>query len=93
MLFLLNTLDGNSRVGYQSHIQKLFAYLTLGQYLQPTPRHMPIDRFVTPGQFEQLAKLAYDLGFAGVASGPFVRSSYHAAEVLDRVREGIRARG
>ena len=64
--------------------------VTIGQYLQPTAEHAPIDRFVTPEQFEQLAELAYDLGFAGVASGPFVRSSYHAAEVFDRAREGTR---
>lgn len=66
--------------------------VTIGQYLQPTPRHIPVDRYLTPEQFEQLAELAYHLGFAGVASGPFVRSSYHAAEVFDRVREGIRQR-
>jgi len=63
--------------------------VTIGQYLQPTPRHTPVDRYLTPEQFEQLAELAYHLGFAGVASGPFVRSSYRAAEVFDRVREGI----
>jgi lipoic acid synthetase len=65
--------------------------VTIGQYLQPSPKHAPIDRFLTPEQFEELGKLAYDLGFAGVASGPFVRSSYHAAEVFDRLRKGTSA--
>ncbi len=52
--------------------------LTLGQYLQPSRFHMPVDRYVTPQEFQELAKQAYDLGFANVASGPLVRSSYHA---------------
>ena len=52
--------------------------VTLGQYLQPTPHHHPVLRFWTPEEFEQLAKLGYRLGFTHVASGPLVRSSYHA---------------
>jgi lipoic acid synthetase len=52
--------------------------LTLGQYLQPTPHHHPVLRFWTPEEFEELAKLGYELGFTHVASGPLVRSSYHA---------------
>jgi lipoic acid synthetase len=52
--------------------------VTLGQYLQPTPHHHPVLRFWTPEEFEQLAKLGYALGFSHVASGPLVRSSYHA---------------
>ncbi len=52
--------------------------LTLGQYLQPSRFHMPVDRYVTPQEFADLAKVAYDLGFTNVASGPLVRSSYHA---------------
>lgn len=52
--------------------------LTLGQYLQPTPYHTPIDRYVTPQQFTQLGVFAKSLGFTHVASGPLVRSSYHA---------------
>ncbi len=54
--------------------------LTLGQYLQPTIKHLPVERYVTPEQFDEFAKLAKDMGFAHVASGPLVRSSYHAAE-------------
>jgi lipoic acid synthetase len=52
--------------------------LTLGQYLQPSRDHLPVDRFVTPDAFKYFEKLAYDLGFEQVASGPMVRSSYHA---------------
>ncbi|MGD9591753.1 MAG: lipoyl synthase [Candidatus Berkiella sp.] len=52
--------------------------LTLGQYLQPSRFHMPVDRYVSPAEFDLLAKEAYKLGFKNVASGPLVRSSYHA---------------
>ncbi len=52
--------------------------LTLGQYLQPSPHHLPVERYVTPEEFDQLAKYAKQLGFSNVASGPMVRSSYHA---------------
>ncbi len=52
--------------------------LTLGQYLQPSRDHLAVERFVTPDEFGQLERLAYGLGFEQVASGPMVRSSYHA---------------
>lgn len=52
--------------------------LTLGQYLQPSQHHLPVSRYVTPDEFLQLEELGYALGFANVASGPMVRSSYHA---------------
>jgi lipoic acid synthetase len=52
--------------------------LTLGQYLQPSKFHMPVSRYITPPHFQQLADLAKTLGFKKVASGPLVRSSYHA---------------
>ena len=52
--------------------------LTLGQYLQPSRDHLAVERFVTPDEFKQLEQLAYSLGFDQVASGPMVRSSYHA---------------
>lgn len=52
--------------------------LTLGQYLQPSREHLPVRRFVTPAQFAELGRLARELGFSSVASGPMVRSSYHA---------------
>ena len=52
--------------------------VTLGQYLQPSRAHLPVERFVTPDEFEALARYARELGFINVASGPLVRSSYHA---------------
>ncbi len=54
--------------------------VTLGQYLRPTPKHASVDRYVTPEQFSAYEREAQGLGFAFVASGPLVRSSYHAAE-------------
>lgn len=60
--------------------------VTIGQYLQPTPEHAPIARFYEPAEFDELARMAEGLGFSGVASGPFVRSSYNAAEVFDRTK-------
>ncbi|MFC1959555.1 lipoyl synthase [Chloroflexota bacterium] len=58
--------------------------LTIGQYLQPNRQHLPIERYYTPDEFEQLKTTGYDLGFKWVESGPLVRSSYHAAQ---QVRE------
>lgn len=52
--------------------------LTLGQYLQPSKYHLPVDRFVSPDEFDELGTYARKLGFSNVASGPMVRSSYHA---------------
>lgn len=52
--------------------------LTLGQYLQPTKDHLTVKRFLTPDEFDQLGKIAEQMGFVQVASGPMVRSSYHA---------------
>jgi lipoic acid synthetase len=56
--------------------------LTLGQYLTPTLKHIPVARYLPPAEFEELGRLARMLGFTQVASGPFVRSSYHAGEML-----------
>ena len=56
--------------------------LTLGQYLQPSPAQMPVVRYVPPEEFEELGRLARRIGFEQVASGPLVRSSYHAGEML-----------
>lgn len=52
--------------------------VTLGQYLQPTPHHMPVNRYVTPAEFAEHERYAKQIGFTNVASGPLVRSSYHA---------------
>jgi lipoic acid synthetase len=56
--------------------------LTLGQYLAPTLKHLPVARFVPPEEFDALADLARKLGFSKVVAGPFVRSSYHADEMV-----------
>ena len=58
--------------------------LTIGQYLQPSKKHMPIDRYYTPDEFAELKRLCLEMGFKWVESGPLVRSSYHAEE---QVRE------
>ncbi|QDU38757.1 Lipoyl synthase [Maioricimonas rarisocia] len=55
--------------------------LTLGQYLQPTQHHLPVERFVPPEEFDLLGEQCRQMGFSLVASGPFVRSSYHAGEM------------
>ena len=60
--------------------------LTLGQYLQPSGRHHPILRFVTPEEFEELRETGEKMGFRGVFSAPLVRSSFHAAEVFKKIR-------
>jgi lipoyl synthase len=59
--------------------------LTLGQYLQPSARHLPIVRYVRPEEFAELRELGMELGFGHVEAGPLVRSSYHAAEAQARV--------
>ena len=56
--------------------------LTLGQYLTPTLKHVPVARYLPPTEFDELAVLARSLGFQHVAAGPFVRSSYHAGEMI-----------
>jgi lipoyl synthase len=60
--------------------------LTLGQYLRPTPAHLPVDRYVPPDEFEHLGVLARARGFVGVESGPLVRSSYRAEELYRAAR-------
>jgi lipoic acid synthetase len=55
--------------------------LTIGQYLSPSPQHVGIERYVTPGEFDHYARTAEQLGFKAVVSGPWVRSSYHAARM------------
>jgi lipoic acid synthetase len=57
--------------------------LTIGQYLQPTAHHHPVLRYWTPQEFEALSELGYSLGFTHVASGPLVRSSYHADQMAE----------
>jgi lipoic acid synthetase len=56
--------------------------LTLGQYLQPTPKHLPVAEFITPEKFQEYKELGMKMGFRYVESGPLVRSSYHAEKHL-----------
>ena len=63
--------------------------LTIGQYLRPTRNHHPIERWVTPEEFERYRKLGLKKGFLEVVSGPMVRSSYRAERVLEKNNAGI----
>ncbi len=67
--------------------------LTLGQYLRPTKNHLPVERFVTPEQFDQYRQLALDRGFLECVSGPLVRSSYRAEQALAGNNAGLGAGG
>jgi len=64
--------------------------VTMGQYLQPTPAHLPVDRWVTPEEFDAHAAAGEALGLAHVEAGPLVRSSYHAGTQLRRAVEAGR---
>lgn len=65
--------------------------LTLGQYLQPSKNHLPVERFVEPEEFDSLKQQALERGFAGVAAGPFVRSSYQAEKLYRKVRRKLKS--
>jgi lipoic acid synthetase len=58
-------------------------FLTIGQYLQPRPDRLPVMRFIPPEEFEEYKKIGEGMGFRAVASGPFVRSSYHASQMFE----------
>jgi lipoyl synthase len=59
--------------------------LTLGQYLQPSSMHLPVERYIPPQEFNEWHKTAMKMGFSQVAGGPFVRSSYHAGNLYRSV--------
>ena len=59
--------------------------LTVGQYLQPSKDHHPIARYVPPEEFDHWRQVALAMGFSEVSSGPFVRSSYHAKEIFEKL--------
>ncbi|MEM8851998.1 MAG: lipoyl synthase, partial [Pseudomonadota bacterium] len=61
-------------------------FLTIGQYLQPTPKHHAVDRFVTPEEFAGYEKAAWGKGFLMVSATPLTRSSYHAGDDFQRLR-------
>ena len=63
--------------------------LTQGQYLRPTPQHLPVERYVTPDEFAAYRREGLDKGFIEVVAGPMVRSSYRAEQVLRKNNVGI----
>lgn len=63
--------------------------VTIGQYLQPSKTHHPVARYVPPEEFDRWREVALELGFSEAASGPFVRSSYHAKESFQRIRDSL----
>jgi lipoyl synthase len=75
---LFQTMDDLHEAGVQ--------VLTMGQYLRPTPKHLPVVEYITPDQFALYGEIARKKGFEHVASGPLVRSSYHAADFHPVVR-------
>lgn len=62
-------------------------FITIGQYLQPTVKHHGLDRFVTPDEFASFEKMAYAKGFLMVSSSPLTRSSHHAGEDFDKLKQ------
>ena len=67
-------------------------FMTIGQYLQPTPKHHPIDRFVTPDEFKTYEERAYNKGFLMVSASPLTRSSYHADSDFEQLRANREAK-
>ncbi len=62
---------------------------TIGQYLQPSKAHLPVERYVPPSEFAEYKEIGLEVGFGHVESGPLVRSSYHAEEQLAKMRRGM----
>ncbi|MGB7574430.1 MAG: lipoyl synthase, partial [Thermodesulfobacteriota bacterium] len=60
-------------------------FLTIGQYLQPRQDRLPVVRFIPPEEFEEYKRMGEEMGFRAVASGPFVRSSFHASEMFETI--------
>ena len=83
---LLEYGPGTRRIGSQQIPLREIGcqVLTMGQYLRPTEKHLPVDRYWHPDEFAALEKAAYELGFESVAAGPLVRSSYQAEQTLER---------
>jgi lipoic acid synthetase len=67
-------------------------FLTIGQYLQPTRKHHPVARFVTPDEFKAYEAIAYAKGFLMVAASPLTRSSHHAGDGFARLEAARRAK-
>jgi lipoic acid synthetase len=84
----LGETDEEIRRTLQDLLEAKCSLLTLGQYLQPSPAHLPVERFVTPEEFESWKEIALGMGFSQVASGPFVRSSFHARDLYEDCQPG-----
>jgi len=82
---------GETREEVQQVLYNLLAVgcklLTLGQYLSPSKDHYPVVEYVPPDTFNKWGKTALEMGFQGVASGPFVRSSFHAGEMFEKIKQ------
>lgn len=78
---ILETMDDLRAIGVD--------ILTLGQYLRPTPNHLPVERYVTPEEFSRFREIGLEKGFLEVPSGPMVRSSYRADRVFDKNNLGL----
>jgi lipoic acid synthetase len=78
---ILETMDDLRRIGVD--------IVTFGQYLRPTPSHLPVERFVTPDEFADLRRVGLEKGFLEVVSGPLVRSSYRAERALEKNNVGL----
>ena len=78
---ILETMDDLRAIGVD--------ILTLGQYLRPTPNHLPVERYVTPEEFNRYRDIGLEKGFMEVPSGPMVRSSYRADRVFDKNNLGL----
>lgn len=85
---------GESVAQLETTFEKLYQagcdILTIGQYLQPSTAHLNVEKFYTPDEFEDLKKTAESIGFKSVASGPFVRSSFNAAELFQNIKERLK---
>jgi len=75
---ILNTLKDLLDAGCQ--------LVSMGQYLQPTKGHLPVERYIPPKEFNDWRKIALEMGFVEVACGPLVRSSYHAKNLYQAVK-------
>ena len=84
---------GESAEEIRTSLQDLRAHevdvLTMGQYLRPTPNHLPIARWVHPEEFERYREWGLGMGFVEVAAGPLVRSSYRADRILEHNNLGL----
>jgi len=87
----LGETDAEIREALEDLRQIQVDIVTFGQYLRPTPNHLPVERYVTPEQFREYRQIGLDMGFLEVVSGPLVRSSYRAEQALARNNVGLDA--